>query len=72
MATHNTRFPLLDEMSVQCWTRTPEQKLDEEEMMMIELIRSYPPEMRASIEHQIAYGAWERSKPSGNNQRLPF
>lgn len=70
MATRNTRFPLLDEMALQCWERTPEQKQDEEEMMMIELIRSYPPEMRQTIEHQIAYGNWERSTPK--NYPLPY
>lgn len=71
MATHNTNFPLLDEMSLQCWTRTPEQKEDEEELMMMEWLRSMHPEQLPTAVHQLVYGRWLDSKPNVNNH-LPY
>lgn len=68
----NTRLdPFLLAMHEECYARTPEQQQDEEELMMLELIRSYPPEMRSRIEHDFAYGAWKNAKPS-QNQNLPY
>jgi hypothetical protein len=63
--------PELQEMQTQCYTRTPEQQLDEEEMMMMEWLRSMHPSQRKTAERQLSYGRWLDSTPE-NKPAYPF
>jgi hypothetical protein len=63
--------PLLLQYQAECYTRSEQEKVDEEELMMLEWLRSVEPSQRSAAAHQLYYGRWLESVPE-TNPRYPF
>jgi hypothetical protein len=63
--------PLLLEQAALCWQKTEQEKLDEEELMMLEWLRSIHPSQMNTAVHQLSYGRWLETSPE-SKPSYPF
>jgi hypothetical protein len=63
--------PLLQQLQAECYTRSEQEKLDEEELMMLEWLRSIHPSQMNTAVHQLSYGRWLETSPESKHS-YPF